>query len=608
MLTAKAECKHGTFTYFKHDQTIGHSLEKYGDYSEDEVEIFKQCIAKDRLVIDVGSNIGALTIPMARIATTVMAFEAQPEIFQALSQNLIDNNIRNVRMFNLALGARSGWARIPALDELENFDFATAAIGTKGQYETPIRTLDGMLERNQTRVGFIKIDVAGSELAVLQGAEHTINKWRPIIYVKNEIRDMSPALTGWLIDHDYRCYWHRSPLYIDQNYRGEKLNMFGETKVQNMLCGPEERGFEVAGMDEVDDQRVDDQMYVRERKRALKRLESNPGNLDARVIAAHFTNLMNNEKEALELLEQNLALKPDHAPSLAVKGLIQLQDGNYKDGWQAYELRYHQLNPAGFGWRPHDVPHWDGRPTDERILIWCEQGFGDSIMFGRFMKRVLELAPNAILEIQPQLYELFETSRIMPEGQLFRLGRQMPPYVMHCSLPSVPAILHFDSEDDLRCGKYMYADPAMVQSWRKRNTPRVGICTRGGVASERSYSRDMPFDIANNLARRYGPFMTLTHEGQWESYADTAAAIEALDLVLTVDTSVAHLAGALGARTILMLSSDPDFRWQRERSDTPWYPSMTIVRQKRFMDWSNVIDQVAAALEEYGKAAQEGKG
>ena len=113
----------------------------------------------------------------------------------------------------------------------------------------------------------------------------------------------------------------------------------------------------------------------------------------------------------------------------------------------------------------------------------------------------------------------------------------------------------------------------------------------------RSYSRDMPANLMEPLAEKFGPFISLANEGQWESYADTAAAIAALDLVITVDTSVAHLAGALGVPTWLLLSSDPDWRWQRDRSDSPWYSSMRIFRQKQFMDWSNVIEEVSYHLE-----------
>jgi hypothetical protein len=200
------------------------------------------------------------------------------------------------------------------------------------------------------------------------------------------------------------------------------------------------------------------------------------------------------------------------------------------------------------------------------------------------------------LEIQPQLFELFEFSNVVPKGKLFRLGREMPVYDLHCSLPSLPATLGMTDTGPI-ISKYLYADQAMIASWCKDNyMPRTGICIKGGIASERAYSRDMPQELADSLAEQFGPFMSLSNEGQWESYADTAAAISSLDLVLTVDTSIAHLAGALGVPTYLMLSSDPDWRWQRDRTDSPWYPSIRIFRQKHFMDWSNVIGDISERL------------
>jgi ADP-heptose:LPS heptosyltransferase len=99
------------------------------------------------------------------------------------------------------------------------------------------------------------------------------------------------------------------------------------------------------------------------------------------------------------------------------------------------------------------------------------------------------------------------------------------------------------------------------------------------------------------LGLRFGPFFSLTQHGQFESFADTAAAISTLDLVITVDTSIAHLAGAMGAPTWLLLSFDPDWRWGLRGSKTIWYPSMTIFRQPRLRDWQSVLDEVAAALE-----------
>jgi len=590
------ECRHGTFSFFKEDAYVGASLNLYGEYSPDEVSVFEKVLKPNDVAVEVGSNIGALTVPMAKMCKMVYAFEPQSDNYNLLMTNIRSNGLSNsTKVYRAAIGSRQGMVNIPRLNELGHSNYGCVEIGD-GTDRVVMQKLDVVLQ-NEDKIKLIKIDVEGSELEVLKGAEQMIERCRPILYVENDRKEKSAELVGWLIDHGYRCYWHRSPLFYDQNFRNEELNIFGNTVALNMICVHEDSGITVGRLDEVEDRRCDSEMYIREKARAERRLAKNPEDFEARVLIAHYSNLMNDEDTARKYLRENLSRIPDHAPSLAIIGLMELQAGNYTDGWQGYELRYAQLDPKSFGWRAHDVPEWDGQPTKQPVLIWCEQGFGDSIMFGRFMREVLDRAPNAILEIQPQLFELFETSHIVPKGQLFRLGRTMPRYEYHCSLPSLPALLKLNTEKQLRRGKYLFADRTMINGWKKRNTPRIGICLRGGVASERAYSRDMPEELGQKLARKYGPFMTLTHEGQWESYADTAACIEALDMVLTVDTSVAHLSGALGVPTYLMLSSDPDWRWQKKRSDTPWYPSMTILRQEKFMDWSPVIEKIKAVLE-----------
>lgn len=597
-------CKHGTFTFFADDEFVGASLNRYGDYSEDEVCMFQKLLTEDDTCIEVGANIGALTVPMAKVCKKVYAIEPQTQNYDLLKFNVERNELQDkVRLINAAVGDTNDSIKVPTLLELNHRNFGAVEVGEGSEYAR-LYTLDRLcLIHTFPKIKLIKIDVEGYERKVLEGAEDLIARDRPLLYVENDRQEKSAELVGWLIDHNYRCYWHRSPLYIEQNFRGSTVNMFGNIHSHNMICIPEEAKAHVAGLEEVDDHRIDEHMYERERARALRRLEEKPDDLDAHVIAAHYSNLMNDEETAHRLLDQNLKRNPEHTASIAVKGLMQLQEGNYKDGWQAYELRYSQLNPQGFGWRPHTVPHWDGTTTDERVLIWCEQGFGDSIMFGRFMQDVLHRAPNAIFEVQPQLFELFESSGIVPEGRLFRLGRTLPEYRFHCSLPSVPAVLRFDSAQQLVRKPYLRVDQTMIDSWYKRKTPKIGICKHGGMASERGYSRNLPDECAEDLARRFGPFMTLTHEGQWESYADTAAAIMALDLVITVDTSVAHLAGALGAKTFLLLSTDPDWRWGKHSTDTPWYSTMTIFRQKKFMDWSSVVEQVSDTLETVLKVA-----
>jgi hypothetical protein len=408
-------------------------------------------------------------------------------------------------------------------------------------------------------------------------------------------------LIGWFVDHDYRCYWHLPFMFNPANFKKERRNVFGHIISQNMMCMPGEKRIEVKGLDEVNDLRLSPQMYKREKKRFMREVERQPQDLTARLLCAHYANLMQQNDEADRLMAENLAIDPKHAPTLAIKGLHDLQRGNYAGGWPGYELRYVMKDKAHFGGgRKFDVPKWNGEPTDEPVLIWTEQGFGDNIMFLRFMQTVLTRAPNAILETQPQLYELFELSHHVPPERLYRKGRTLPPFSYHCSLPSLPATLKLYSERDFRAKPYLQTDPAMVQAWRLRLAlnpcPRIGICYRGSQRSERPWSRDIDMELMRPIMDKYGPVVDLTQQGQFESFADSAACIAALDLVLTVDTSVAHLAGALGVPTFLLLSRDPDFRWGLKSDRSPWYDSMRIFRQRKLMDWSDVLEQVEAEI------------
>ena len=207
---------------------------------------------------------------------------------------------------------------------------------------------------------------------------------------------------------------------------------------------------------------------------------------------------------------------------------------------------------------------------------------------------MLERAPNAFLECRPELYELFEGSGVAPPGRLCRLGRTLPPYSLQLPLPSVAWAIGADREMIRKSAglAYLDVDPMLVDNWRGRgnvrlgqlpegplNGARIGLCHKGSATSERPYTRDVPKELLMPLVRKFGPVFPLDQGGQFDSFAMTAAAIKALELVITVDTSIAHLAGALGVPTWLLLSWDPDFRWGLEGSKTVWYQNMRIFRQ-----------------------------
>ena len=613
MQTCTVNCRHGKFTVFDEDELVGLSLVTYGEYSEGEVSVFNKILKPGDVAVDIGANIGALTIPMARLVGAdggVHAFEASAVNFNLLRQNIQQNGLDEVvEMYPLAASDRTGMLKVDKQSALHAYSRPDI---NAGDFQVHCTTIDSL---ELTRCKLIKIDVDGHELEVLNGAARTIKRCKPIIYIENEIDAKREALVAWFVDHGYRCFWHRPFLFNIDNFRGDKKNIFGALVSIMNVCIPDEEGYEVHELEEVSDYRDDDKLFTREMNRYLKYVDRNPDDLQSRWMAAHFANLMQYHETARDLINSNLTRNAGHVPTLALQAYMNLQEGDYsRQGWAGYEIRHQQPNRHQFGGdRTHAVERWEGEPTNKTVLIWSEQGFGDNIMFARFFKQVLERAPNAILECRPELFELFQYSQVAPSdtrSRLFRLGRKLPPYDLHLPLPSTAWALGADEDMIRACGSsYLRADPMLVANWKGQGNIRlgqtpegplhgaiIGLCHRGSATSERPYTRDIPKELLMPLVRKFGPVFPLDQRGQFKSFATTAAAIKALDLVITVDTSIAHLAGALGVETWLLLSYDPDFRWGLKGKTTPWYDSMRIFRQPKFRDWQSVVDEVMAEL------------
>jgi FkbM family methyltransferase len=611
--TSTVETRHGVFDIFDEDELVGLSLATYGEYSEGEVEVFRKVLKPGDVAIDVGANIGALTIPMANLVAPgglVYAFEASAANVQLLSRNVNQNQCDDlVLIFPVAASDDVGMLKVDKQSALHAYSRKDI---NEGEFDVPSVTIDSL---ELPRCKLIKIDVDGHELQVLNGAVETIKRCRPVIYIENEIDAKREEMVAWFIDHGYRCFWHRPYMFNIDNWRHEKKNIFGALISIMNVCVPDDEGYEVQQLEEVADYRDDDLIFVRELDRYRSYIERNPNDLHSRWMAAHYSNLMQWRIEAKELIADNLTYDPDHIPTRALQAYMRLQDGDYCRGaWEGYEIRHRQANRHQFGGDrtfPDElhVERWDGAPTDKPLLIWSEQGFGDNIMFVRFFEQVRHRAPNAFLECRPELYELFEYSKITgPDNfkRLYRLGRTLPRYELQLPLPSTAWALGAD-ETMIRREPYLDVDGMLVANWRGHGNirlgqtlegplhgARIGLCHKGSATSERPYTRDIPKELLMPLVRKFGPVFPL--DQVLESFAMTAAAIKALDLVITVDTSVAHLAGALGVPTWLLLSFDPDFRWGLTGDRTIWYDSVRIFRQPKFRDWQSVIDEVMAAL------------
>jgi FkbM family methyltransferase len=237
-------CRYGEMVFHHTDQWLGRSLDLYGEWSESEVELFRQVVKPGDVVIEAGANVGALTIPLANIVGDtgrVHAFEPQQDNFDCLAWNVLP--LRNVTLWPTALAAGKYRISYAAVDPDKVCNLGSTELSTHRAI-LPTRsditaTIDELFPF--ASVSFIKADVEGMELEILQGAAATVNRCRPILYIEDDRKQNSAALRAWLISHGYRLYRHTPPLYNPENWRGSQVNVFGRTVSINLLCIPNTR-------------------------------------------------------------------------------------------------------------------------------------------------------------------------------------------------------------------------------------------------------------------------------------------------------------------------------------------------------------------------------
>ncbi|MBS1228426.1 MAG: tetratricopeptide repeat protein [Proteobacteria bacterium] len=314
--------------------------------------------------------------------------------------------------------------------------------------------------------------------------------------------------------------------------------------------------------------------------------------------------------EARAAYRQALARSPEFAEAQLELAHCDLAEGHYAAGWAAYEWRWRTAQMQGDR-LPSAQPPWLGTPalSAKTILVWAEQGAGDTLQFVRLVPQLLADAAHVILRVQAPLRRLVES--LDPRIEVIGDDQPLPAHDVQVPLLSLPLALRLDGVPPCPA-PYLRADPRDVARWRERlgaaQRLRVGIAWAGRQQGLPNPTRDIaPAQLAP-LAALPVDFISLQlpvaealpqlriFTDELADFGETAALIETLDLVLSVDTAVAHLAGALGKPCWLLLRASGEWRWQRERSDCPWYPSLTIFRQPEAGDWAGVISRVAAAL------------
>ncbi len=319
--------------------------------------------------------------------------------------------------------------------------------------------------------------------------------------------------------------------------------------------------------------------------------------------------------EALAACEAAIALRPDFAQAHWNRATACLLGGDFRTGFTEYEWRKrHDRFSRDFLDLPG--PLWAGEALAGRtILVHAEQGLGDTIQFSRFLPLLAERGARVALACDARLIPLLRT--LSGVAEVVARGGTLPPYDCWVDQMSLPRLFGLTPETIPAPGGYLCADADRVAAWRAALPPgrKVGLVWAGNPLHSNDRRRSLPpAQLARLLGAARGfTFVSLQvgpraaeaaglpdFSAHLTDYAATAALVAALDLIVTVDTSVAHLAGALGVPTWVMLPFAPDWRWILGRNDTPWYASLRLVRQQRPGDWDGVVDEIVHRLDRFG--------
>jgi Tfp pilus assembly protein PilF len=309
--------------------------------------------------------------------------------------------------------------------------------------------------------------------------------------------------------------------------------------------------------------------------------------------------------EALVHYRRAVELKPDYVEARWNQALCLLLAGRYREGFQEYEWRWKAKSLPAIRELYRD-PSWRGEPLRQGLLmLHTEQGMGDSLQFARFVPMAAKFG-RVMVEVEAPLAPLFR--RLPGIEQVIIKGEPIPRFSRHCPLMSLPRALDIGLDNLPAEVPYLSAPPEAIERWSGRlgSRPglRVGLTWRGRPEHRNDRHRSMKgvsfFGIQKEApGAEWAPLrqaLSIEMLDGLDDYGITAGALMALDLVITVDTSVAHLAGALGRPVWLLLPYSPDWRWLLDRSDSPWYPTMRIFRQRTGGDWTSLVATVREAL------------
>jgi TPR repeat/Tetratricopeptide repeat len=316
--------------------------------------------------------------------------------------------------------------------------------------------------------------------------------------------------------------------------------------------------------------------------------------------------------EAERALDQAIQLRADFAEAHFTRSLIWLMRGDFEKGWGEYEWRLKSRSVFMHGATKFSQPRWDGGELNgRRILLHAEAGLGDSIQFVRYAPMVARRGGRVIIGCQPALAGLFR--KIDGIHEIVTPTMPLPPFDVHCPLMSLPLAFSTRLETIPWNGAYLQADSSKAEHWQAKMGGgfKVGVAWKGDSRNMLDRWRSIEWQSFSRILTVPGAkFFSLQKEKTVESagiglvdwteelhdFGDTAGLVANLDLVITVDTATAHLAGAMGKPVWVLISASPDFRWTLDRQDSAWYPSMRLFRQKAIGDWNGVLVRVMESL------------
>ena len=320
---------------------------------------------------------------------------------------------------------------------------------------------------------------------------------------------------------------------------------------------------------------------------------------------------------AIDAYKKAIALNPKEDKYYWNKALSLLQTGNFVEGWPLYEFGWKGSKQRGIELNTNK-PLWLGSEelNGKTILLHSEQGLGDTIQFCRYATLVKEMGANVLLSIPKELVSLM--TRLSGVDEVLVQGDSLPTFEYHCPLLSLPQAFKTTIKTIPKKHSYLQAEILKIDIWKSRlgvkNKKRIGLVWSGSSAHKKDTTRSLTLqELLPFLPKDY-EYVSLQKEvresdkdvlatsgikhfgEQLKDFTDTAALCELMDIVISVDTSVAHLAGALGKTTWIMLPYSPDWRWLLDRDDSPWYPTVKLYRQDKIGDWSAVLKKMKSDL------------